>query len=192
MWDCASGDFALDDEFSEEFGEVVPHLWIDIQTDEAEMGFDAFLEFERFDQIQHEGDLIEDLGEEVDAELGKGFVAEVASAVVVTVAWLIGFLEVLVVGGSGSCESPGEGVEAFGIESCGDHGGLGLEAGDAAVAVTEGVDPRQAVMGCGKGDQSICGGKFCVGIEGLEALEEFLQGGVVGRCVFSHIDVVIP
>lgn len=70
MRDCAPSDFALNDEFTEKLGEVVSHLGVDVQADEAEITFDTFLQLEGFDQIQHEGDLIEDLAEEVFTELG--------------------------------------------------------------------------------------------------------------------------
>lgn len=105
LWDCTPVYFPLDDKFAEEFGEVVPHLWVDVEADEAEMAFNAFLQFEGLDQVQHEGDLVEDLGQEENAEAGESFVAEVAPSIVVVVARLVGFLQVLVVGGPGSGES---------------------------------------------------------------------------------------
>lgn len=103
----ATGDFSLQTERLEQALEVFTHFWFQIDAGEAEVILDAVNEIERRDEIGHEGDLLETAIKEEVAEAGERGVAQVAPAIKIIGARLVGFLQMAVVGGSRAGKATG-------------------------------------------------------------------------------------
>ena len=124
------------------------------------------------DQAFHEGDLVDAGPKEEACEFSQGLFAQIAAAVeIVAAGQVAGGKAALVscdVAGKAACDRP----DAAGVERLQQHR-MRHQAGDAAVAVEERVDPQQPVMRAGGGEDRV--GLAEPAIDGLEALKKARQ-----------------
>lgn len=124
-----------------------------MQSFKLKIPLDACAQSRKFQQPAHESDLIEHDLQEERAECGETCMREIAPPIKVVAAALICFIKEPVIEVALTCEPTGKCPKTEAVDAVADHQRMGVETCDASVAVPEGMNPCQPMMGGGDGNK---------------------------------------